>query len=187
MLDRTFKHGEPERNYCFGYGFNEGALQDIHNRDKVSKCYKEITVLHEMHVSSTVNQTTFPTADHALQPSFADVIRNPVQTAIKDENCKHDVIIAKAEEEDQDEQLVHELCDKLNFQLKPVSMERVGSRSFCAHYDQEKKTYGNDIPNLCMRPRRSKEDQAMFKRLINDAHKLNTDARNNQQDMSFSV
>ncbi|ELU17879.1 hypothetical protein CAPTEDRAFT_192264 [Capitella teleta] len=113
-----------------------------------------------------------------------------------------------AEEKDQNEQLVHELCDKLNFQPKSVSMERVGRKtndatrqrllkvtfstqfeahSFRARYDQEKKTNGDDIPNLCMRPGRSKEDQAMFKRLINDAHKLNKDARNKQQDVSFSV
>lgn len=112
------------------------------------------------------------------------------------------------EEKGQDTKMVNELCEKLNFQTKPLDVNRVGhkkpesgrhrllkvtfanpfdARSFRAKYDEKKKTDPGTIPILRMRAGRNEEDQALFKKLNTDAHKLNVAAKSSGQNASFSV
>ena len=181
-------------------------------KDEVASLKTEVKVLREQSNTSIAA----PAATAALcgkdgdeqSASFAAVVRKSVQTAIKDEKCKTEVIISGAEEKGQDSTMVNELCEALNFQVRPLDVNRVGhkktdsdrqrllkvtfaspfeARSFRAKFEEKRKTDADLIPKFRMRAGRNEEDQALFKRLNTEAHKLNAAAKGSGQNASFSV
>lgn len=181
-------------------------------RSEVASLKTEVMVLRNQSNRSLPGQapTTVPggKSGDGQAASFAAVVRKSVQTAINDEKCKTEVIISGAEEKGQDSKMVTDLCETLNFQTKPLDVNRVGqkkidsdhqrllkvtfaspfeARTFRAKYDEKKKIDAGTVPKLRMRAGRNEDEQALFKKLNMEAYKLNAAAKSADQNASFSV
>ena len=71
---------------------------------------------------------------------YAEIVKKSVKTAIREETCKKEVIIAQAEEKGRDELLIDDPCEKLAFNSKPVDIARVGRKS----NERKSETNGHD-------------------------------------------
>lgn len=148
-----------------------------------------------------------PEASIPQQRSIADVVRNSVKNAINDEKCRNEVMISKAEEKGQDEKFISDLCTKMNFDTKPIEVTRMGeksetrshhrllkvsfstsfdARAFRSRFEQTKKTL-KDIGSFRMRPGRSREEQEAFRKSNSLAHRLNKEAKDAKEKLSYSV
>ena len=141
----------------------------------------------------------------ATSKSFADAVRRSVHSALKDDQAKNDVMISKAEENGRDQEMIAEVCDKLNFTNKPVEMRRLGARkenyqrllqvSFSNHFDartfrarfEERKKVHSDLPHWHLRFGRTEEEQSNFVKTSKLAFKLNKDAKDAKLNESYSL
>lgn len=126
---------------------------------------------------------------------------------MEEEKCRNDVMISRVEEKGQDQAMISDLCTKLELKATPIGIMRVGhkskapshhrmlkvsfanafdARAFSARFDEKKKA-GTALPSLRMRPGRTKQEQALFKRKGDEVHKLNKTARDSNANESFSL
>jgi len=148
-------------------------------------------------------------AGSPLRPSFADAVKKSVQTALQEERSKCDVIITKVEENGQDEIFVENLCSKITCDAKPTSVSRLGrktetashhrllkvtfstnfdARAFRSRFEEMKKLRSDEeFSAYRIRPGRSQEEQAAFRRYSAIANRLNKEAKEAGETCSFSV
>lgn len=160
-------------------------------------------------MSSPRDEALTPAAQTNAPPTFADVIRKTLESSAENEQCKHELILSKAEETGDDGKFVSELCTKLDFMPKPREFTRIGKKiparhrllkiSFPSHFDARKfkssfeEIKKNDsaddvaLPNLRIRFNRTKEEHAAFKKNSDIAFKLNQGAKTKKENCSFSV
>lgn len=165
-------------------------------------------------MSSLKNEVLIPAATTSNEqtnspPTFADVIRKTLESSAENEQCKHELIISKAEETGDDEKFMGDLCTKLDFMPKPREFTRIGKKisarhrllkvSFPSHFDARKfkssfeennrnvSTDDAALPNLRIRFNRTKDEHATFKRNSDVAFKLNKEAETKKENFSFSV
>ena len=143
--------------------------------------------------------------------SFSDVLRQSVKNAFQEEKIKCDVIISKLPESTDETTFVSELCSKLNLEAKPRNSHRLGkkerkkgdrprlvkvsfptafdARTFTSGYDKFRREIRDDdvYGNLRIRPSRTKDEQAVFTKSSDIAHRLNTEAREKNLPESYSV
>jgi hypothetical protein len=120
-------------------------------------------------------------ANDSKTQNYADVVRNSVREVLQEQSCKNDDMIARAEENGQDKQMVNNLCDKLDLNEKPVAVQRVGrpktaepptnrllnatfanrfdARIFLSKADELKNDEDDSIKRIRCRPCRSTEEQ----------------------------
>ena len=150
-----------------------------------------------------------PRTSASSRPTFVDVVKKSVQTALQEEKSKCDVIISKVEEKGQDERFVANLCTKMNHDTKPTSVIRLGrksettnyhrllkltfstnfeARTFRSRFDEMKKSKSNkEFSGYRIRPGRSQEEQAVFRESSAVANRLNKQAKEAGDMCSYSV
>lgn len=143
--------------------------------------------------------------------SFAEVVRNTVKSALYDKaiplhGTTNEVIVSNLKEDNNDSDVISNLCDKINFLSKPSRLQRIGkqvvdkhrllkisfdtpfdARTFIARFNQEKSSTTNNIPNIRVRPSKSAEDRKVFNKSYQIASKMNQVAKNENANYSFSV
>ena len=187
------------------------SLRDaLDAKEEVAVLSKEVMALRQSQSDGTLGAAaTGSTGRATSKGDFAAVVRKSVQTAIKDEKCKCEVIISKIEEKGEDDKVIEQLCETLDFKTKPLEVIRIGrkeeddssrqrlmkvtfanqfeARTFRAKYDEERQTDRDGLPKLRMRAGRNEDDQALFRKLKAQAHKMNADAKAGGDNASFSV
>ena len=147
---------------------------------------------------------------HQSEAPLVNAVRETVKAVMNDESSKNDVIIAKATENGNDDKFVDDLCEKLEFQSKPIGSARMGrkkseanyerllkltfansfdARAFRTRFEAKRKSKSNDelLKKLRMREGRNKEEQTLYKRLSTEAYKLNMNAKAGGELVSYSV
>lgn len=139
--------------------------------------------------------------------SFADVVRNSVQSTLRDEQIKSQIIISKVDEKANATQFLTNLCEKMSFTTeKSTDIERIGrkssdrnrllkvsfqtpfdARSFKARFDELKRENDTDLPNIRVRPSKTKKERELFSKNSQLAHKLNEEAKRDNSAFSFSL
>lgn len=139
--------------------------------------------------------------------SFSDVLRQTVKNAFHEEKIKCDIIISKLPESTNETNFMSELCSKMNFAARPTNSHRLGkkgnrprlvkvsfptafdARTFTSGYDQFRRENRDDqvYGGLRIRPSRTKDEQAVFTKSSDIAHRLNTEAREKNLPESYSV
>ena len=179
------------------------------NRDllnEVSQLRAQVTSLLDKSCPTCAsNASATPSSANGTSPSFADVVRQSVQHALQDEQAKKDIVISKVAESEQDQQVVDDVCEKLNSANRPVELRRLGTkkenrqrllqvtfnshfdaRTFRARYEERRKSH-NDLPNWRLRFGRTKEEQTLFTKTSDTVFKLNKNAKDAKLNESYSI
>ena len=90
-----------------------------------------LVISRESNPASASPSTELPT------PTFAEMVKDSVKTAFRDEKCKREVIITSIEEKGNDEAVVAGLCDRFQLPNKPTEVMRIGSKKKSSGEGQE--------------------------------------------------
>ena len=138
--------------------------------------------------------------------AFSDAVRQSVTSALQDERVKCDVVISRAEESTDDSKFVNELCKTMDFPAHPTSAQRLGkkkgeqprllkvsfptafdARTFIARYDQARRNKTDALPSLRIRSSKTKQERELFAKSSKLAYELNTKAKKDVSNESFSL
>ena len=127
--------------------------------------------------------------------NLSGVMRQSVGAALQDERCKQDVIVSRADEQD-DTKMVADLCKSLDFRTAPTSHRRLGqakdntprllmlsfgssfdARAFKSRFEHCKAEKKDGLPNLRLRLGKTKEERVLFKHSAKLCHKLNQESK----------
>lgn len=174
------------------------VLQEIKgNRDEIKALREEVTGLKSE--LAVVKASTPADTDMNTPPpeGFANVVKQTVRSVFQDESVRKDVIIHLPENK-QDDTDVNELCQKVQIQVKPCAITRIGkpaedkkrplkasfpspfdARTFIAKVDAYKKEENADpsLARIRCRPCRTRDEQARYVSARADVKKLNDDAK----------
>lgn len=128
--------------------------------------------------------------------SFADVVKSSVQTVLREEKVKSDVILINVNDAKQDSNDIKELCSEIGFPTQPVGVQRLGkpqtnrprllkvtfgsvfdARAFQAKFLEAKKEDHPKTSGVRCRPGRTKAEQENFTKLSKAVYNLNKDAK----------
>lgn len=155
--------------------------------------------------SSDDSNDGWRTVTYSQRKSFSDALRNSVKSVFQEERCKSDVVIAKVDEGGDDNAFLKELCQKMDFAVKPTEPQRLGkrgerprllkvtfptafdARSFMARYEERRRERSDDFPVLRLRSGKTKEELAAFSRSSKEAFKLNEEAKTAGKNESYSL
>ena len=139
--------------------------------------------------------------------TFATVVQQSVKAALQEDRCKNDVVISGANEGNDDQKMVTDLCQKMQFASKPAEIKRLGkkdanntrprllkvsfassfdARAFMSRYGQTRRT-DSEMPRLKLRSGKSQDEWQTYKKNATLAYKLNQEARDKGEDISFST
>ena len=137
---------------------------------------------------------------------FAIVVKETVKSVFDDESVKKDVII-RIPENKRDKSDVDDLCQKVESQVKPCAITRIGkptsertrplkasfptpfdARTFIAKFDACKKDNDpdNSLSGISCRPCRTRDEQARYASARAEVKKLNDDAKTSGE-VSYSL
>ena len=156
----------------------------------------------------TSNSAASVAANTDSQPLFTEALSKTVKAAFRDEKARSDVVVGRLKEKGNDQHDVAELCSKINFSTRPTDTVRLGkkrestddyprplkvsfsspfdAKAFCARFKEEKGDH-EEFSNLRVHPWRTKEEHMTFKKNSDIAFKLNKEAKENGDTISFSV
>jgi hypothetical protein len=160
-------------------------------------------------MSAMLHATQSTSSDHSpsnqQSSTFAQVVRQSVQTALADENSRNDLVIGKVEEKGRDDETVAAVCEKIDFKGKPTEIRRLGqkkenrprplkvsfgcsfdARTFRASFEKRQKTE-KDVPKWRLRRHRTKDEQELFVKNSKIAFRLNEDAKKQKLNESYSL
>lgn len=107
------------------------VISDLTNECK--QLLEDNRKLHEkidaLSISGVSNVTLTPASPDVQIPTFADMVKDSVKTAFRDEKSKREVIINSVEEKGNDEAIVADLCEKFQFPTKPAEVIRIGRKN----------------------------------------------------------
>lgn len=138
--------------------------------------------------------------------SFAQVVRNSVRETMQEETSKSHLILSRIDEETDVETLVSNICNTMSVTAKPTGVERLGkktegkkrlikatfptpfdARTFKSRFDELRKDGDANLPNIRVRPGKTKAEREVFSKNSAIAHKLNADAKREGLSVSFSL
>lgn len=177
-------------------------------RDEVSSLRTELADIKSQPGSAAPLPTT-----NTPSPSFADVVKTSVQTVMKEEKVRNDVIVSGLEESatSDDDAEVTTICDTIDFSIKPIGILRLGkkkekkgkeerprllkmtfpssfdARAFRSKFVESTKPETSPFHSLKCRPGRTKEEQEHHRKRSDAAYKMNKDAKDAGDNASYSV
>ena len=142
----------------------------------------------------------------AVSTTVAPMVRSSVQSVLREEQHKNEVIVSKVEEKGEDNKAMSDLCQTMNFEPKPTEVKRLGkkkdghkrllkvsftnhfeARAFRARVEEMRKGDTETIPKWRMRTSRTKEEQTAFAAKHEKVFKLNEEAKAANSGESFSL
>lgn len=177
--------------------------------DEIAALKTELATVHQCTCScslaSTSSAKSVNAGDNVNKTSFADVVRQSVQSVLEDERARNDIVISKMDEQGDDEKCLADVCQKMNCESKPAGIRRLGkktegrvrllqvsfnssfdARTFRASYNNRQKSH-KDLPNWRLRNHRTRDEQATFERNSKAAFQLNTAAKEAKLNESYSL
>lgn len=146
--------------------------------------------------TQSVTDASTKTFADALKNSMHSVVTNTVQSALREQQVRNDVVINKLPEKNNDVNDVDQLCSTIEVKVKPTNILRLGkndahrprplkatfpnpfdARIFMAKIDESKKKGIESVAQLKCRPGRTREEQAKYSTIAKTVHKLNQDAK----------
>jgi len=176
-------------------------------RDEVAALKSELAAARECHVcrNTTSIDSRGPAKADDNKATFADVVRQSVQSALQDERGKNDLVISRMDEQGDDEKRLADVCKTLECESKPAELHRLGSkkegrtrllkvsfptnfdaRAFRASFNNRRKTH-NDLPNWRLRGHRTRSEQALFEKNSRTTFQLNSAAKEAKLNESYSL
>lgn len=156
--------------------------------------------------SAAHNQVTHETDNRQPSSSFVDVVKSSIQSALRDEKAKNDVIINAMPENQSDRDDVNTLCNKVRMVTKPCDVTRLGkpdknhprpiratfpsqfdARAFLARIEEERKKNDGSLPSIRVRPCRTRDEQAKHAKVSKQVNKMNEDAKKAGNTESYSI
>lgn len=145
-----------------------------------------------------------PFSETVTAAKYCDAIKRSVQTALQEDKMKSELIVSGVDENEEVQNFITQLCDKIQIVKKPVDAKRLGrkkddrnrvikvtfpspfdARTFEARYFQEKDR--DDVSNIRIRPCRSKEEQKIYAERRSKVFQLNKGAREANLNESHSL
>ena len=145
-------------------------------------------------------------------PIPTDALRETLKNTLSEEKVKSEVIVADVEDigANNDLQFVSGLCSKMEFNTKPQAIMRLKksqenndrprllkvsfgnpfeARTFTARFAEVKKQNATNLPDIKMRPSRTKAEREIFKKKSALKNRLNEEAKTtgNHNTQSFSL
>ena len=136
--------------------------------------------------------------------SFADAVRKTMKETLDDQDNKAEVIISGVNDVGKDVEFMTELCEKMKQSSLPKQVSRIGqkqqaknrlmkvkfhsefdARTFKVRYEEVK---GNEnVPQVRIRPSKTKSEQETYKKMREINKKLNDNAKSENANHSFSL
>lgn len=165
--------------------------------------HKKLADIHKIPLNS--NSTT--------EPTFADVVRHSVKSVLQDQLSHKEVIIFKLKggQNESDSVLFSNLCEKIDFPIKPLNLQRLGpkpgvpqnsaaprplkatfstsfdARALLSRFNQAKHNDPGNFSNIRIRLGKTAEEREIFVKNIKMAQELNNEAKEVKANHSFSV
>ncbi|ELT96181.1 hypothetical protein CAPTEDRAFT_185977 [Capitella teleta] len=116
---------------------------------------------HDAPIKQTLVSST-PPAKASVPPaaSFADVVRSSVQSVLKAEEVRNNVIIsglAESENNQKDDEEVNKICDQVEINTKPIGLQRLGKKR--SKVSNAQKSESSPLISFKCRPGRTNEEQ----------------------------
>ena len=140
-----------------------------------------------------------PSTNSDLPKTFAQVVKTSVQSVIREEKVKSDVILLNVKDAKQDSSDVKTLCHDIGFPSQPIGIQRLGksqenrhrllkvsfstsfdARAFQAKFDEARKDDVAKVRGIRCRPGRTKAEQEQFSKLNKAVYKLNQEASDSE-------
>ena len=173
-------------------------------KNEINELKKEVASLRE-ELSKKDADATHPPLPTSKK-DFSDVVRTSVESVLQQEQARSDVIIVNFKDDKKDTESVGNLCEEIGCPSIPVATHRLGqeradkprllkatfhtpfdARAFNAKVDEAKKSGNISQPRIRCRPGRTKEEQVKFSTLAAAAYKLNTKAKEDKLNESYSL
>jgi hypothetical protein len=160
-----------------------------------------------------IPSTSYASACFQPMPAtVTDALRETLKNTLIEEKVKSEVIVSDVEDKgaNNDLEFVSGLCSKMEFRTKPQAIMRLKknqensdkprllkvsfsnpfeARTFTARFAEVKKVSANNLPDIKMRPSRTKADREIFKKKSAVKNRLNEEAKTagNHNAQSFSL
>jgi hypothetical protein len=178
-------------------------------KEEVASLRDEVAQLRAALASSN-EQPTLANAPNVASPAapFADVVKASVQTVLDEEKTRNEVVIHNMKDENNDADSVNSLCADVNFTTLPTHVSRLGkvsvsrqrprpikatfpssfdARAFQARVSEAKKDGALANTKIRCRPALTKDEQTKRSKVAQAAYNLNTKAKQNNAEESFSL
>lgn len=188
-----------ELEKCFG------KINDL--TDEVTSLRAELTATKESFDQHSALPT--PSADapgpSAPPPSFAEIVKSSVQSVLREEKVRSDVVVSNIPENSHDADDLTTICNEIGSATIPINVERIGKKNddrprlikatFSAPFDartfqlkvnEAKKAGTPSVSSMRCRPGRTKVEQEAHTKLSKAIYKLNQDAKD-EDSVSFSL
>ena len=169
---------------------SSSAIQQLANECRELR--EENKKLSAQMSTCSTSLTQAPSAHTSPPKSFADVVKSSVQSVLREEKVKSDVILINAKDNKQDTRDVKELCSDIGFPSQPIGAQRLGksqadrsrllkvsfgsafdARAFQAKFEEARKEENPKVRGIRCRPGRTKAEQEKFSKLATTVHQLN--------------